>query len=67
MQSRRMSAVEAVVGTAFGFLVSLVLTATVLPVFGHAVTAPQAVWITGIFTLASVVRSYIIRRIFSRG
>lgn len=65
MQSRRLSAVEAVAGTAIGFLVSLALTALVLPLFGYAVTTSHAFGITAIFTFASVVRSYLVRRLFN--
>lgn len=66
MQTRRLSAVEAITGTAVGFLVSLALTFTVLPAFGYAVTAPDAWGITMIYTAASIARSYAIRRAFNR-
>ena len=61
-----MSAVEAVVSTAIGFAVSLVLTMTVLPAFGYRVTTPDAWGITAVFTAASVLRSYVVRRVFAR-
>ena len=60
-----MSALEAVVSTAAGFLVSLALTFTVLPVFGYAVTAGHAWGITAIYTAASLLRGYIVRRLFN--
>ena len=66
MQSRRLSAVEAIVSTAIGFGVSLALTFTVLPAFGYDVTAPDAWGITAIFTAASIARSYAVRRLFNR-
>lgn len=65
MQARSLSAIEAVTSTAAGFLVSLVLTFTVLPAFGYAVTAVDAWGITAIYTAASVVRGYIVRRLFN--
>ena len=65
MQRRGMSALEAVVSTAAGFLVSLALTFTVLPVFGYAVTAGHAWGITAIYTAASLLRGYIVRRLFN--
>lgn len=65
MQSRRLSAVEAIASTAIGFAVSLVLTFTVLPAFGYAVTAPDALGITTIYTAASIARAYMVRRIFN--
>lgn len=64
-QSRRHSLVESVASTAIGFLVSLALTAVVLPAYGHAVTASQNVQITLIFTVASIARSYAVRRFFN--
>ena len=66
MQTRSMSAVEAVTSTAVGFAVSLVLTFTVLPAFGYAVTAPHAWGITAIYTAASILRGYAVRRAFNR-
>ena len=60
-----MSAVEAITSTAAGFFVSLVLTFTVLPLFGYPVTSTHAWGITAIYTIASVVRGYIIRRLFA--
>lgn len=65
MQRRGMSAVETVVSTAAGFLVSLALTFTVLPAFGYSVTAGHAWGITAIYTAASLLRGYIVRRVFN--
>lgn len=65
MQTRSMSAVEAVTSTAVGFAVSLALTFTVLPAFGYPVTAPHAWGITAIYTAASILRSYAVRRAFN--
>lgn len=65
MQTRSMSAIEAGTNTAVGFAVSLVLTFTVLPAFGYAVTAPHAWGITAIYTAASILRSYAVRRTFN--
>ena len=65
MQSRSLSALEAVVSTVVGFLVSLALTFTVLPSFGYAVTTPDAWGITAIYTAASLLRGYAVRRAFN--
>lgn len=61
-----MSALEAIANIAVGYLVALVLTATVLPAFGHHVTTGDAVGISLVFTVASLVRSYALRRLFNR-
>lgn len=65
MQHRSISAIEALVSTAAGFLVSLALTFTVLPVFGYPITAGHAWGITMIYTVASLLRGYAIRRMFN--
>lgn len=66
MQSRGMSLVESIANVAVGYLVSLALTAVVLPAFGYAVTAGDAIGISAVFTAASIVRSYALRRVFTR-
>lgn len=66
MQSRSLSAAEAITSTAIGFAVSLALTFTVLPAFGYLVTATHAWGITTIYTAASIARSYAVRRLFNR-
>jgi membrane protein implicated in regulation of membrane protease activity len=65
-QSRMSSLAETCLSIAIGFLVSLILTAAVLPAYGHAVTLGQNLQITGIFTVASIIRSYLVRRAFNR-
>ena len=65
MQRRSVSLIETITSTAAGFLVSLALTFTVLPAFGYAVTATHAWGITVIYTAASIVRGYVIRRLFA--
>lgn len=65
-QTRRMSLIETVVSIAIGFAVSMVLTAIVMPAYGHHVTLGQNLQITAIFTVASVIRGYAVRRLFNR-
>ena len=65
-QRRITSLAEAVASTAVGFAVSVVLTALVLPAYGHAVTIGDNVQITAIFTAASIARGYWVRRMFAR-
>jgi len=60
-----MSATEAGANIGVGYLVSLALTFAVLPLFGYAVTVPDAFGISAVFTLASLVRSYVLRRWFN--
>lgn len=65
MQTRLSSLIEAVINVAIGFVVSLLLTAWLLPAYGHHVTWSQNLQITGIFTIASILRSYLVRRYFN--
>ena len=65
-QSRTHSMAETMANIAVGFAVSMAIQAVVLPAFGHHITLAQNFWITCIFTVASVVRGYGIRRIFNR-
>lgn len=58
MQSRRKSLLETVTSTAIGFMVSLLLTAAVMPAFGYPTTWAHDFWITLIFTVASVLRGF---------
>jgi hypothetical protein len=63
-QSRRMSAVETVASTAIGFGISYAVSLTVLPLFGFPVTHGQNLAIVCIFTVASLMRGYGVRRLF---
>ena len=59
------SCLKVIAGTAAGFLVSLALTFTVLPAFGYAVTSVHAWGITAVYTAASLLRGYVVRRAFN--
>lgn len=65
-QTRKGSLLETVTSTAIGFVVSLLLTAAVMPAFGYPTTWAHDFWITVIFTVASIVRGYCVRRAFNR-
>lgn len=64
MQPRYLSIIETIVNVFVGFLVSLLLTFYILPLWGFVPTVKQATEITIIYTLASLIRGYTIRRIF---
>jgi len=64
-QSRIMSLVEVAMSTLIGFGVSLWANSTVLPMFGFNVKLAESFVITIIFTLISMVRSYLVRRLFA--
>ena len=65
-QSRRMSLIETCASIAIGFVVSVIITAVVMPAYGHHVTLADNIQITLIFTVASIARGYLVRRAFNR-
>lgn len=65
-QSKTASLIEATINVASGFLVSLaVWTLVVVPVWNLPVGMAENLQITVLFTVVSVLRSYIWRRIFN--
>ena len=64
-QTRGQSAVETVVGTAVGLLVSVAANMLVLPIFGFHPRLDEAGLIGLVFTAVSVARSYLMRRLFN--
>ena len=64
MQSRRSSFFESVINTLSAFCLSLVVCRYLLPVFGFETSWRDASIITLVFTALSVIRNYIIRRVF---
>ncbi len=65
MQSKKTSIIEILTSTAIGFIVSLILVNLVLPLYNFDVKLGQSVGITIIFTIASIVRGYGVRRLFN--
>jgi len=65
-QTRLGSLIETVANTAIGFGIAMLTNHLVMPAFGHTLSARDNFWITCIFTVVSIVRGYMIRRIFTR-
>ncbi len=65
MQSKKMSLVESLTSTFIGFIVSVILVNVILPFYGFDVSYAQSIEITIIFTIASILRGYFIRRFFN--
>jgi membrane protein implicated in regulation of membrane protease activity len=61
-----MSAVEAAANVAVGYGVACLTNAFVLPAFGFHISLGQNLSIGAIFTVVSLVRSYLLRRVFNR-
>jgi hypothetical protein len=56
--------VEVITGNAIAFGISILANFAVLPLFGFHVKFGQSVCITIIFTAISIVRTYLVRRVF---
>jgi hypothetical protein len=63
-QSRAGSLLEAVINVVFGFLLAFVMQGMIYPFLGIFTTAQTNLLIAAIFTLLSLVRSYLVRRAF---
>lgn len=63
-QSRRASLAEAVINVAAGFWIAVGVQALVFPAFGIVTSFAADLKIAAIFTVVSVVRSYVMRRLF---
>lgn len=61
-----MSFVEASVNVLIGYLISVLANWLVLPAFGYLVSVSDSFLIGAVFTVISLIRSYVIRRLFVR-
>lgn len=66
-QRRLESLFEVVIGTALGFAVSFTAWPFVAHLFGYPYSVSANLGITGIFTVLSIARAYVVRRFFARG
>lgn len=66
MQSRRMALTEAATNVAIGFVFAIGVQVIVFPLVGVRVTFGENLLIGAAFTVASVVRGYVLRRVFER-
>lgn len=63
-QSRKMSMIESFTNVAVGYGIACLTQIIVFPLFNIHTTLKQNLFIGAIFTVISIVRSYILRRIF---
>lgn len=66
MQTKKYSLIESITNTLVGFIVSLLIQLIIYPTMEIPVTFTQNIVITFVFTLASILRGYIVRRMFNR-
>lgn len=63
-QSRLDSFLETLINTAVGYLVAMAMYAFVIePLYGLKTSTTENLGIVGLFTLASIIRQYFIRRV----
>ena len=65
MQSRCMSLAEAVTNVLLGYGIAVMTQVLVFPLFGLNVSLSENLGIGLVFTVISLVRSYLLRRIFN--
>lgn len=63
-QFRRMSFVEAISNVVVGYGVAVASQILVFPFFGIMIPVSDNLAIGGIFSLISIIRSYVLRRVF---
>lgn len=66
MQTKSSSFKEAALNTSIGFVISLITQVVTSNLYGAEFTLFQNLQITAIFTVISLVRSYVIRRWFNK-
>jgi hypothetical protein len=63
-QSRAMSLVESIANVVVGFSMAVATQMAVFPLFGICVTLSANLAIGAVFTITSIARSYLLRRLF---
>lgn len=66
MQTRLQSLLEAWINVIIGYFVALAAQIIVFPCYGIEVSISQNLQIGLIFTIVSIARSYVVRRLFNR-
>ena len=66
MQTKRQSLVESIANTFTGFVISFASTFLIFPLMGFESTTGKNLIITVFFTGVSIIRNYILRRVFNR-
>lgn len=66
MQSRKRSAMETIANVVVGYAAAVASQFAIFPLFGIHVSSETHLAIGAWFTIASVIRSYAMRRLFNR-
>ena len=63
-QTKKKSLIESTVQTLIGLVTSILVQITIYPLMGIPVTFEQNLIITAVFFVVSIVRGYLVRRLF---
>lgn len=66
MQSKKLSIIESVSNTVIGLLTSFVIQIIIYPILNIEVSINQNIIITFVFFIASIIRGYLVRRLFNK-
>ena len=66
MQSKKLSIIEAVSNTVIGLLTSFCIQLMIYPILNIEVSINQNIIITFVFFIASILRGYVVRRLFNK-
>ena len=66
MQTRRQSMIETCINVAIGYGVALASQVLIFPLFGIHIPLSSNLMIGAFFTVISIARGYLVRRLFNR-
>lgn len=66
MQTKTQSLIEATVNSVSGYLLAVLTQVLLFPLFGIHIPLGQNFLLAFIFTVISIARSYVVRRLFNR-
>jgi len=66
MQSKKHSFIESVINTAIGFGINVTAQHLIFPLYGMHISWSDNFTIALIFTVISIMRGYVLRRVFNR-
>ena len=66
MQSKKYSIIESVANTLIGLVTSFIIQLIIYPLLDIPVSIGQNIIITFVFLIVSIIRGYLIRRLFNK-
>ena len=66
MQSKKQSLIESLTNIFIGYFVALASQMAIFPLFDIHISVSDNIWIGVWFTVISIIRSYVVRRVFNK-